>query len=65
MIQFAPQLILIAFTVVRLTVSLLKISYDRQKDASDKVGHVIGTFLYYFICHWVLWAGGFYHVFER
>ncbi|AEI46794.1 hypothetical protein [Runella slithyformis] len=65
MIQFAPQLILISYTIVRITIGCIRISYDRQNDTSTKVGHVIGTFLYYFICHWVLWAGGFYDVFER
>jgi len=58
-------LLVIIFSVIRITASMIKIVYDRQNDASTKVGHIIGTFLYYFICHWILWAGGFYTVFER
>lgn len=65
MMQFAPQLIVIIYTIVRMMTSFFKIRYDFEKNTARKVGQVIGTFLYYFICHWVLWAGGFYQVFEQ
>ncbi|WP_428657628.1 hypothetical protein [Runella sp.] len=65
MMQFAPHLIVLAFTIVRITIACITIRYDRQKDTSEKVGHMIGTFLYYFVAHFILWAGGFYTVFGQ
>ena len=65
MIHFLPQLLVIVFFAIRLAVSFQRIRYNSALDTSEKVGHLLGTLLYYGIANLILAWGGFYNVFQQ